>query len=168
MLEIGIDVSGNNQSGNYKYMGIVIGTQECINSQMRRLGTDRLHMRDIVNKKHKDEILNQLNFDVKDVIAFCLLIEQKKIMDEVLKIKRGKKDRVSSSKVKKQFNKQVWNHVKNEITNFINEHGYELNNVGFQCDQDCYNFLRDNGLKCNSVGKAHVLSDVVAWFNNNS
>lgn len=71
-------------------MGIVIGTQECINSQIHCLGSDVLHMRGIINKKQQDKILTRLNLNGKDITAFCIRIEQKKIMDKVLKIKRKK------------------------------------------------------------------------------
>ena len=47
----GMDVSGNPTQWNYKYLAIVIGIEENILHICKQLGSERIHMSDIINKK---------------------------------------------------------------------------------------------------------------------
>ncbi len=168
MLEAGIDVSGNKEFGNCQYIAIVIGTQESINSQMRRLGSDEIHMKDIYYKKNRRRIFSELDFTGDDMIAFCLRIEQKQVIGEIMKKIRSENNKNSTAKIRKQFNKCVWYHIKNKVNDFIYRHQHALDDIGFQSDQDCRNFLKDVSLKCGDAHKAHSLSDAIAWFNHHN
>lgn len=46
-----MDVSGDQKSGNHKFMSFVFGTEESLGAMIRRIGSKQIHMNVIKNKK---------------------------------------------------------------------------------------------------------------------
>lgn len=82
-----MDVSGNQSVGNRRFMAVVIGTREGIDSVVKRLEYDgnggMIHMRMIRNSNTQNAILSKLQFDGKTAIAFCLWIEKDNIVNQI-------------------------------------------------------------------------------------
>ena len=50
-ISAGMDVSGDQKSGNHKFMSFVFGTEESLGAMIRRIGSKQIHMNVIKNKK---------------------------------------------------------------------------------------------------------------------
>ena len=164
MLLAGVDVSGRPGIGNYKFMSIVIGTDEKIESMMRQVGMDNIHMNTIHDEKIHDHIISQLRFDNKQCTAFCYRIE----LDTAIKNTRsGRSRNVRKSRIFATCYYVMWMHMQDQIKSFLQSLQCDIHDVAFQCDSDSEMFLKTAGLRRTHKGQAHSLSDVVAWANNN-
>ena len=80
-LLAGMDVSGNPESGNHVFLAIVICTQTSIQTILKRLGKQTIHMSKIKSRKIQDDIISKLEFDRKGNIAFCIKINKNEIIN---------------------------------------------------------------------------------------
>ena len=160
----GMDVSGNPESGNHKFMAIVMGKEERIDSLVRRLGTDTIHMNKIQSRKEKTNLIEKLTFDHTECIAFCIRLERNRIFEKVYK-SRQMKNRYSNSKLLRAFHYLVWRALRNYAEKFLHQHSCGVDEVVFQCDGDCRDFAKDLGWRHGHEGSAYMLADIVAWAN---
>lgn len=164
-LLAGMDASGDQKSGNQKFMAVVIGTEESIVAMTRRLGSDSIHMNMIRNPRERDEILSKIRFDGRTCIGLCVRLERKLVLDGTQK--RAKKSpRIYKRRAVSAYHQLVWDMVRDPVEGFLRQHGCEIRRLGIQCDADCRDFARDRGWHSRPVGSAHMLADIVAWANN--
>jgi len=164
MLVAGIDVSGNPQTDNYKFMGIVIGTEEKIQAAVKKTGFSMPHMNRIKSKRAQKRIVSEINFDGKESIAFCLLIDRSAVIKQA-KQKRATR-RYTRNRIYYVYNRAVIYHMQKKIEEFLTKHGSTVHDIVWQCDADCRYIIKENGLKYGNAGSAYHLADVVAWANN--
>lgn len=161
---IGMDVSGDSKDrSNYKFLGIVMGTQESIMSLSENIGSQYPeHMSKIMDK---DGVLDKLSFDSKNRIAFCVKLDREKIVNEFdsIKIRRRK---IRKSDILRTFERVVMQEVGRRIQNFALLHKVSITDVTIQCDKDSEFFARAGNLQYVRKGVAYRLSDYVAWCNN--
>ena len=164
-LFVGADVSGSKPVGNHKFMGIVIGTQESIRSMVKNLGSNRIHMSPVKDKKRQDATLSKLRFDGDEDTAFCIRLDKDAI---VRKIGTRKKPghQYPKKKIFRVYDYLLCKYMYEEITTFLAKHNRALPDIAFQCDGDCRDFVRVNGLRHGSAGDAYMLADIVAWSSN--
>jgi len=163
-LVAGIDVSGNPQTGNYKFMGIVIGTEEKIRATVKKTGFSRPHMNRIKSGATQKRIVSEIGFDAKESTAFCVLIDRKAVIRQTKQ--RGMTQRYARKKAYRVYNRAVAYHMQKRIGEFLTGHGSTVHDVVWQCDGDCRNIVKENGLQYGKTGPAYHLADVVAWANN--
>jgi len=163
-LVAGIDVSGNPQTGNYKFMGIVIGTEEKIQATVKKTGFSRPHMNRIKSGATQKRVASEIGFDGKESTAFCVLIDRKAVIRQTKQ--RGMTQRYARKKAYRVYNRAVAYHMQKMIGEFLTRHGSTVHDVVWQCDGDCRNIVRENGLRHGNAGSAYHLADVVAWANN--
>ena len=161
----GVDVSGSKFIGNYKFMGIVIGTQESINHIVKNLEFTQIHMNAIMDKKKQDEILARLRFNGNENIAFCIRLDKDAIVKRISTRKRSG-HRYSRKNIFRAYDYLLHKYMHERIVAFLAKHNHALHDVVFQCDSDCRDFIKVNGLRHDNVGNAHRLADIVAWSNN--
>ncbi len=157
-----MDVSGNQKDGNYKFMGIVIGTQENLDSTVKRLKLDRLSAMSTKTTETRKALASQLKFNNRENIAFCILIER----DQIIKKMRKKKPMMRNAVVLRSYNHSLFKFINDRIIEFARKHNIELSDIVFECDEDCKWFAIDNGLQHIDKKYVHMLSDLVAWSNN--
>ena len=92
MLVAGMDVSGDKDSTNYKFLGIVIGTHQSIMSLSSDLGFYPEHM-SRTDDKEKSDIISKLRFDSINRIAYCIKLDRAKIIQPILDSRRARKTR---------------------------------------------------------------------------
>ena len=164
MLLAGVDVSGRPDTGNYKFMSIVIGTEEKIKSLTGKLGTKHIHMHRIHDDKSKSKIISKLDFDGRQCVAFCYRVE---FDDAVRKIKNMRRKRnIRKRRIYEACYYALWMLIQNKVKKFLQMHGCAVSDVVFQCDGDSEAFLKTVGLRHSKKGHAYYLSDIVAWANN--
>ncbi len=165
MFLAGIDISGDPETDHYKRMSIVIGTKESIDSIVKRLGSNKIHMNQVKKHDHGN-IISKLDFTNDQIIAFCITLDKKLIVDRIRKSRRIKQKNISSEKIFRMYNNILMYEIRESIVDFLSKHNHALSDIVFQCDQDCLNFAKDTGLRYTEVGDAHMLADIVAWANN--
>ena len=164
MIVGGIDVSGNSKDGNHKFMGIVVGTTEKIDSIIKHIGYEKLAPSQY--KPNRKIFSSRLRFDDDECIAFCIRIEKKAILDNFKKAVRKRHSQISMGKIIYSCDYLILRQLREKLTEFTNRQRIPLSDVPFQCDSDCKNFIKINGLHPVEPKNAYILSDLVAWSNN--
>ena len=164
MIVAGMDVSGDQRSGNHKFMSLVFGTQESLDAITRRLGSEQIHMSAIKNRRVRDDIIRQIRFDGIECVAYCIRLKKAQTIAGAKKL-AGEKHRLTAGRIHKTYNFLVWRRIRDRIEEFLRHHGCEVRSIRFQCDADCRNFAKDLGWQYADVGPAHSLADIVAWLN---
>lgn len=162
MLVAGIDYSGDPETGS-KFLGIVIGTQDAVNSVMKRLGPGPPHVSKITNKKRRTEILSRLRFDGDTIIAICIRSDADLIVGRLRKMKSGRRHQTKHIMI--TCDHSLYRELRDIAAPFFRKHHHDVHKVVFQCDSDCANFAKANGLARDKPGYAHRLADMVAWSN---
>jgi len=162
MLVAGIDVSGNPQTGNYKFMGVVIGVKENLDALIRDLQLHELPSSTIKNTSKRSDLASKLRFNRRENIGLCIRIDKDDIVD-------SKKKKVKTSKHRalySRYNQLLFQFLSAELRTFTAQHGVEWTEINFQCDADCQGFIADNNLRSCEKESVHTLADLVAWSNN--
>lgn len=159
-----MDVSGDPESGNHKYLGIFMGTQDGTDAIFRKLRQMQIRMNEIKHKYRRGSILGGIRFDGSECIAFCVRIDRDPILSRVKQMRRSGK--ASEGRLRKSYHCILFHLLKDRIGGFALRHGVPIAEVPFQCDSDCRNFIRDAGLKQDREGAAHAIADIIAWANN--
>ena len=160
----GMDVSGDSESGNHKFMAIVIGTDEGVTALTRRLGPQLIHMRGERTCDEKNSIVAKAEFDRKNLMGICLRLEKKRTFSKLQE--HSKKHRFTNrKKLSRTYHALVWRLLRDPVEQFLQPHNYEAHRLDIQCDADCRNFVTDCGWRSAEPGPAHALADVLAWGN---
>ena len=160
----GVDASGDHESGNLKFMAIVIGTNEGVNALARRLGSKSIHMSDIRNPDEKNRIIGKTEFDRKNLLGLCLRLEKKRTLSKLQG--NSKKQRFANrKKMSRTYHALMWRLLRDHMEQFLQPHNYEVHRLDVQCDSDCRNFVTDCGWRSTEPGLAHMLADVLTWGN---
>lgn len=163
-ISAGMDVSGDQKSGNHKFMSFVFGTEESIDAMIRRIGSEQIHMNMIKNRKARDDVIRQVRFDGRECIGFCIRLEKARTLARAKKAV-GRRHRPRAGRTHNTYHFLVWSHIRDRIEAFLRRHGCEVRSIRFQCDADCRNFAKDVGWRYADRGPAHTLADIVAWAN---
>ena len=161
----GMDVSGDPESGNHKFMAIVIGTNESIKALARRLGPEQGHMSRITGRSAKYAILDKVDFDEINRMGLCLRLEKSHIFSNLRDQLRQESSSVANRKMYRAYHALIWSLTRDHVEQFLRQHDFEAHRLIFQCDHDCVSFVRDQGWGCASPGSVHGLADVLAWAN---
>lgn len=161
----GMDVSGNPESGNHKFMAIVVGTEEGIAGLARRIGPGPVHMSTIRSRDVKNAIIDNISFDGSNTMGLCLHLEKKRTFAKLRGQPKRKRRFVSNKKLSRTYNSLMWNQLRDHVEPFLQIHNFELHRLYIQCDIDCKDFVNDRGLRRASPGPAYMLADILAWAN---
>ena len=103
-LVAAMNVSGDPRAGNHKFLGIVTGTQDKINSIIRNVGHSRFHMSTIRNKKIRQDIISSISFDGNESMAFCIRIDKKNTVSKLVRKEKAKNKQLLKQKIRRAFN----------------------------------------------------------------
>jgi hypothetical protein len=165
MLIGGMDVSGDKLTGNYKYLAIVIGTKESIQSQSDKISQKTTRMSQLTGQT-QNRIIKTLHFDCKNRITFCITLNRTKIIEQVKNARAVKKDRTPTGNILRTFNYVVIRKVLPQMQSYALANSMQLTEIVFECDSDCEPFAKIANVKSTKEGKAHNIADKVAWCNN--
>lgn len=165
-LVAAMDASGDPHTGNHKFLGIVIGTQDKINSIIRNMGHNRFHMSTIRNKEIRQDILFRISFDGNESAAFCIRIDKNNTVSKLIQQVRTRNRPWLKRRIHATFNRSTMHYVRQEIEGFLIKRNHSIQDVVFECDDDCMGIIKDSGLRYAAAGYAHDLADAVAWANN--
>lgn len=158
-----MDVSGT--MDNYKYLGIVIGQKQNLNSLYQKIGSPQKHMSG-QRKKQKAKIIKNLEFDQFNRTALCVKINRKNVINTVKNKRNIKHKRMSGGKLFAMFEKTLFKYLTHEIEKFTLQYHLSAKEIVVECDSDSIVFAKTWGVKHLSAGRVHIISDIVAWCNN--
>ena len=161
----GMDVSGDQRSGNEKFMAIVFGTDDAVNAMTRRLGSETIHMNMIKSPSVGKNIIDSVSFNGRECIAFCVHLEKNRTLARVKELVARRHRYVNKIKIAQTYHGLAWGMMRDPVESFLRRHRCEVRSIEFQCDNDCRNFAKDAGWRRVSEGPAHTLADIVAWAN---
>lgn len=166
MLLVGMDVSGDPEKSNYNYLGVVMGTPEGIVSLSRKIGSFPEHMSKIQDDRIRSEIRHRLKFNHSTTVAFCVKLDRKRIIDNIVQRRKIRKKRSRIKSVYNTYNRILMQLLQSKIEYFVMSHNLSFTEIDVQCDSDCAFFVKAASLKRVNIGAAYRISDYVAWFNN--
>lgn len=155
MMLAGMDFSGDESVGNRKYMGIVVGTKEGIRTVVTSLELHQIHMRTIRGKKKRDATVSKLGFNGNTTIALCIWLDKDAMIEKIRMRKKG--HRYPKKRVINTYDYILYRYIYKQIIIFCVKYGCTVREVAFQCDGDCVDFVRHNGLERDYPGDAHML-----------
>lgn len=159
---VGAADASANVDGSNEHMAIIVGEEIVINSILKKLGFDFIHMSRIKGMKTKNYILDNLDFYKYDIFALCVKTERTIMINKFLD---GKKNKQSSRRIRNIFDYALLQHISPAMANYLTPRKCTITDVPFQCDTDCIETITIKGIKCCPPSKAHVLADIVAWAN---
>lgn len=165
MLLIGMDVSGDEASTNYRFLSVVIGTDESILSLSNGMGRYSEHMARL-EPAEKEDVISRLNFDKKNRIAFCVTLDRKRIVDEIIQSRKAKQRKISKGDILRTYNRVVMREILRRVESFVLSYGISPTDLKIQCDNDSLYFAKAVSLQHERKGAAYRISDYVAWCNN--
>ena len=160
----GVDVSGDQQSGNHKFMGLVIGTDASINDMIANLGPRPIHMSRLC-RADQDAVMDGIAFDGVSCMGLCACIEKKRVISRIAgRFNRGQNFK-NHKKLLRMYNAVLWSMLRERVDAFLYAHRFEPGRLCLQCDFDCRDFVKDQGWQYTNHGPAHELADALAWGN---
>lgn len=162
MRVAGIDVSGNPQTGNYKFMGIVIGVKENIDALIKNLQLHELPASTIKSTRKRGVLASKLRFNNRENIGLCIRIDK----DDIVGCSKKKVKTSKHRALHRRYNRLLFKFLSAELSAFTARHGAEWTEINFQCDADCQGFIANNNLRPCEKESIHTLADLVAWSNN--
>ena len=163
-LVYAIDVSGNLESGNHKYMGIIVCTGEFHDAIVRNLGLDT-----IPPNKHRirEDVLSRVQFRGRECLALCVRIEQNNVLKKMYRAVPGTKNlgvqrNLSIRKNIRAYHGTVWYLIRDPIMDFLHRYRQGFEDIVFEADGDCADFLANVGLRHTAPLHAHRFADAIA------
>lgn len=163
-LLIGMDVSGDNEHTNYKFLGIVVGQHQSIMSLSQNIGKYSEHMANI--HRGREDVIEKLVFDSTSRTAFCVKLDRKRIVEEIMNSRHVRRKKLQKGKVLRTYNYVVIQEIKKRLETIAIKDGISVTELVIQCDVDCQPFAKAGALKHTLKGVAYRISDYVAWCNN--
>ena len=158
MIYAAADVSGNPEEGNHKFMSIVLITEDHLRSIINYTGLKQIPIGALKQSKVRDALSSKLEFNRKESVVFCLKIERNKTIAKIKKmIDKKHKKTTSHRRIYQKYDYSLFRNMRDEIIDFGKKHNYELSEITFQCDDDCQSFLKQNGLRCNTIEQKNLI-----------
>ena len=153
-------------SGNVAYLSIVFGEENAIRACRSRTGHERIHMREIADRRERERIVRTLRTG-NSVSAFCFRIERptivKRIQERLTRARRWPKPK---GYVQDHFDNELRRLIAHSMTASLNAHSVTMEQLIFEIDTDLIRMFSYIGWQHVSPGEAFGLADAIAWGNN--
>ena len=83
-----MDVSGDQEFGNHKYLGIFMATQDGVDDIFTQLRRMHIRMSDMKQKRRRRDIIGRINFNDNKSIALCIRIDRNPIIYRTKQMRR--------------------------------------------------------------------------------
>ena len=93
-------------------------------------------------------------------------MEQKAVLKKLGKATRLRMKNISARKNLRAYNGALWHSIREPIMGFLRLHRQGFEDIVFEADGDCTDFLADIGIRRTLPSYAHGIADAVAWANN--
>ena len=163
MLLGGADVSGTERNGLNNHAALIVGSVEAINRIHNAIGIEHIHMSRLGAKK-RTQVLNGLDLSLDEVGAWCFHIDRRRIEGSVGGF-ISRKRRKPPTNIHKSFDAYWLRLFVGELEDFATKLGADLSDITVEADADMRPTMKSWNISTRPVGRAHELSDAIAWYN---
>ena len=162
MLLAGVDINGDNDNGQFRYMALVIGTDVAVNSLFNKIGLKTVEMKHL-KKNQRRFVSKHMNFTSNDFLALCLKIDRQKLFNYITTHPHSKAKFIEKSQVHRYFDDILFSLIRNRIDGFCQHHQTRLSKLNFQCDPDMTKTILNWNLTNLPKGKAYEFADAISF-----
>ena len=164
MLIGGADVSGSKVDGPVNHVALIVGKEDAINRIYKNIGVPSIHMSDMSDPQ-RDLVRRNLDLSSAEVRAWCFHVGRRNIEKAIRERIASGRGRRSGINIHKSFDTYWLRLFQNELTGFAAPFKAELSDIAIETDADMRQTVKNWKLNGKRKGRAHQLSDAVAWFN---
>lgn len=161
-----MDFSGNQESGNYKYLAVVACTAEFLNPIISGANLRNTVKSTASKKARRQDILAKLDAEKSGCLALCLKTDKASILSGIVRMAERQKKAPKSESLAYAYDNAVMEGIRVDLDQFLNRHGRSLGDVKIEADHDCKDLLRHANIRQTGESYAHMIADAVAWANN--
>jgi len=162
MLLAGIDINGDNDDGQFRYVAIVIGTTTAINTLFNKIGLRTVEMKKL--KKHqRRHVAKSMNFSGKTFLALCLKIDRQKLIHYITTHPHSKAKFIEKKEVYRYFDDVLLSLIKDRIDGFCQHHDTRFDKLTIQCDPDMSLTVKNWKLTSSGKDRAYEFADAVSY-----
>ena len=150
--------------GPESHVALVVGKEDAINRIYNNIGVKHIHM-SRMSESQRDQVRANLDLSSDEIIAWCFHLDRRNIEKAIReRMKYGKK-RKPRINVHRSFESYWFSLFRDDLANFAAKFRAELSDIIVEADSDMRPTLKAWKISNRLQGKAHELSDAVAWFN---
>jgi len=109
MMSIGVDISGTPGTGNYRFMAVVMGTEEGTAGIVRDMGCDDARPNPARIKKHRSAFAQRITFDGRESSALCVRIDMEDVINGAKQVRRIRRRNIPHRRFFRAYNYMLWN-----------------------------------------------------------
>ena len=163
MLIGGADVSGTERNGLNSHAALIVGRVETINRIHNAIGIEHIHMSRLGAKKQA-QVLDNLDLSTDEIGAWCFHIDRQRIEGSVGGLISRKRRRPPTS-IHRSFDAYWLQSFVRELADFAAKLGADLSDIVVEADADMWPTMKRWNIRTRQAGRAHELSDAIAWCN---
>ena len=164
MLIGGADVSGSAADGQHNHVALVVGKEDAINRIYNNIGVKRIHM-SRMSESQRAKVRANLDLSSAEISVWCFHVGRQRIENAIQeRMKLGNK-RKSRANIRKSFASYWFLLFEKDLANFAARFRAEISDISIEVDSDMRPTVRAWNINGKPKGRAHELSDAVAWFN---
>ena len=163
MLLGGADISGTERNGLDNHAALIIGKEEAINRIHNAIGIEHIHMSRLGAKK-RTQVLENLDLSADEIGAWCFHIDRQRIEGSVCGLISGQR-RKPPTNIHRSFDAYWLQLFVRELADFAARLGADLSDIIVEADADMRPTMKRWNINTRRVGRAHELSDAIAWCN---
>ena len=165
MLFCAMDFSGDQESGNYKYLSIVVCTEDFLNRFVKDVKIRRTKGSAISKRIMRRDILSKLDAGKSGCLILCIKTDKEAVLGEITDMARKQRKTIRSESLAYAYDNAVMNSVMQDLDLFLRHHGTSLSEIKVEADHDCVDLLWHVGVHRIEESHTHDIADAVAWDN---
>lgn len=146
-----MDFSGNQESGNYKYLAVVACTAEFLNPIISGANLRNTVKSTASKKARRQDILAKLDAEKSGCLALCLKTDKASILSGIVRMAERQKKAPKSESLAYAYDNAVVEGIRGDLDQFLNRHGRSLGDVKIEADHDCKDLLRHANIRAVSA-----------------
>ena len=160
-----MDFSGDQESGNYKYLGIVVCTKDFLDKFVKDVNLRRTERSATSKRTMRRDILSKLDARKPGCLILCVKTDREAVLAEITNMARRQRKTIRSNSLSYAYDNAVMNSVMQDLEPFLRRHGTSLSEIKVEADHDCVDLLRHASVHRIGESYAHDMADTVAWAN---
>ena len=161
-----MDFSGDQKSGNYKYLAIVACTEEFLNSLVSSAGLEGTGRSQADKKDRRMSILSKLDASRPGCFALCVKTDKGTILSRITETAQLRKRVPKKEDLAYTYNNTIMECIREDLDRFLKLHKQSLPEIVVEADHDCKELLKHINIQQTEEAHAHMVADTIAWSNN--
>ena len=164
MLTGGADMSGGKADGPANHVALVVGREDAINGTYENVGVPSIHMSDMSDLQ-RVRVRRNLDLSSSEARARRFRVGRRNIEKAMRERMKSGKERRPGTSIHRSFDSYWFGLFRDELVDFAVSFREDLSDIAVETDADMRQTVKNWKLNGKRKGRAHELSDAVAWFN---